>query len=347
MAEQSTLASPPYDTISSLHFSPTTPNHLLVSSWDATVRLYDTATTEQTQVQKSKFDHRAAVLDCCFSADGKLAYSAGLDNTVRAMDLTSEKLSNLGLHNQAVSSILYSQSTNSVVTGSWDRSLKVWDPRTNASHSTYNTRERVYHLASPSSTSPSTISTGQGSNAHMIVVAQASRLFDIYDLRKMDKPVYERESSLKFMTRSLACMANGDGFAIGSVEGRIAVEYFDPNSATQEKKYAFKCHRQAIDNVDHVWPVNALAFHPIYNTFASGGSDGALSVWDHEVKKRLRQYPKYSSPISALSFNVDGSKLAVAVGYTWDDGKDGASKAEQPAIFIRDVGDGVKPKGWA
>lgn len=53
------------------------------------------------------------------------------------------------------------------------------------------------------------------------------------------------------------------GFATASVEGRIAVEYFDPSPAAQEKKYAFKCHRQTIDDVDHVWPVNSLAFHPM------------------------------------------------------------------------------------
>ena len=53
------------------------------------------------------------------------------------------------------------------------------------------------------------------------------------------------------------------GYATGSVEGRIAVEYFDTNPQVQEKKYAFKCHRQTIDDVDHVWPVNALAFHPM------------------------------------------------------------------------------------
>jgi cell cycle arrest protein BUB3 len=48
------------------------------------------------------------------------------------------------------------------------------------------------------------------------------------------------------------------------VEGRIGVEYFDPSPEAQDKKYAFKCHRQNIEDVDHVWPVNALAFHPVY-----------------------------------------------------------------------------------
>ena len=53
------------------------------------------------------------------------------------------------------------------------------------------------------------------------------------------------------------------GYATASVEGRIAVEYMDPSPEIQDKKYAFKCHRQTIDDVDHVWAVNALAFHPV------------------------------------------------------------------------------------
>jgi cell cycle arrest protein BUB3 len=120
---------------------------------------------------------------------------------------------------------------------------------------------------------------------NMLVVSMASRLFNIYDIRQMEAPIQERESSLKFMTRSLACMVDGQGeylkfdpsffgethsfcpllgYATASTEGRIAVEYFDPNPAAQEKKYAFKCHRQTIDGIDHVWPVNALAFHPVF-----------------------------------------------------------------------------------
>lgn len=49
---------------------------------------------------------------------------------------------------------------------------------------------------------------------HAIVVAMASRLFHIYDIRKMDKAAQERESSLKYMTRSLACMPDGQGQSI-------------------------------------------------------------------------------------------------------------------------------------
>lgn len=59
-------------------------------------------------------------------------------------------------------------------------------------------------------------------------------------------------------------MPGGDGYATGSVEGRIAVEYLGEDKDAQDRKYAFKCHRAAVEDVDHVWPVNALAFHPMY-----------------------------------------------------------------------------------
>ena len=42
----------------------------------------------------------------------------------------------------------------------------------------------------------------------------ASRMFQIFDIRKMDKPAQERESSLKFLTRALACMVDGQGASL-------------------------------------------------------------------------------------------------------------------------------------
>ena len=83
------------------------------------------------------------------------------------------------------------------MTGSWDRTVRFWDPRAaNAEQSTHKLPERVYQMDLVN---------------NILVVAMASRLFHIYDVRKMDSPAQTRESSLKFMTRALACMADGQG----------------------------------------------------------------------------------------------------------------------------------------
>jgi cell cycle arrest protein BUB3 len=115
-----------------------------------------------------------------------------------------------------------------------------------------------------------------------LVVSMAHRNVHVYDVRRLDEPKQKRESALKFMTRSVACMADGKGkqavsiyvftatypyryvaagWASGSIEGRIAVEYFD--AELESRKYAFRCHRQTIDGVDCVYPINALAYHPM------------------------------------------------------------------------------------
>lgn len=81
-----------------------------------------------------------------------------------------------------------------------------------------------------------------------------------------------------------------------------------------------------------------------YNTFASGGSDCSVSIWDHKVKKRLRQYGKLQNPISALAFNCDGTRLAVAASYTWDDGEEGMKRPgmERPWLGVKKIGDEIK-----
>jgi cell cycle arrest protein BUB3 len=73
----------------------------------------------------------------------------------------------------------------------------------------------------------------------------------------------------------------------------VAVEFFDSNPEIQKKKYAFKCHRSKENSVENIFPVNAIAFHRQYGTFATGGSDGLVNMWDGANKKRLCQFHQY------------------------------------------------------
>ena len=68
-----------------------------------------------------------------------------------------------------------------------------------------------------------------------------------------------------------------------------------------------------------------------------------MSIWDHKVKKRLRQYPRFPGPVAAVAFNCDGTKVAVGVSYTWDEGEKGLkTNAIPPWLGVRKVGDEVK-----
>lgn len=124
----------------------------------------------------------------------------------------------------------------------------------------------------------------------------------------------------------------------------MAVEYLDTTPEAQRKKYAFKCHRIKENNVEHIYPVNAISFHSTYNTFATGGSDGFVNIWDGFNKKRLCQFHRYNAGVAALSFSHDGSVLAIGVSYL-NESQIPPGGADEIEIYIRYVNDQeTKPK---
>lgn len=273
------------------------------------------------------------MLDVCFGRNDDEAFSCGLDWEVRRLDLGSGEQTILSTHDAGVRNILFSPSHNLLVSSSWDSTLHLHD---------LGKPGEFYTLTLPSKPFSMSLSPTK------LVVAMASRHVWIYELDALAKAAADpenasevqtwqkRESSLKFMTRAVACMPNDDGYASSSIEGRVSVEWFDPSDESQARKYAFKCHRQQQDGQDIVYPVHALAFHPVYGTFASGGGDGVVALWDGVAKRRIRQYQKFPSAVSSLAFSSNGKYVAMGVSPGFEDGQediaDGVIK-----VYIREL----------
>ncbi|KAL4780974.1 WD40-repeat-containing domain protein [Aspergillus varians] len=346
-SNQFAIASPPTDAISALKFSPAPDStRFVVSSWDKNVYLYDLrdengAAGEGKLLQK--FEHRAPVLDVCFGATEDEIYTAGLDWDVRRIDIASSTQTILSSHDAGVRSVVYSKEHNMVISASWDNTL----------HVHRMSEDRNAPAASTIILLPSR-PFSMSLTVTKLVVGMASRALHIYDLKALSiltgeseganpsrvevEPWQRRESSLKFMTRCVACMPDDAGYASSSIEGRVAVEWFDPSTESQARKYAFKCHRQASDDVDVVYPVNTLAFHPIHGTFASGGGDGVVALWDGTAKRRIRQYQKYPSSVAAVGFSSNGKYLAIAISPGYEDGKDDFADG-MVRIYVRELGE--------
>ncbi len=234
----------------------------------------------------------------------------------------------LGKHEKAVRTTLFNGEHGLLVTFGWDAFMRIWDQRqANALISSHEQPGKCFAASMV---------------GHRAVVGTAGRHVLVWDVRHTAEPEQRRESSLKYQTRSVACYTDGTGFALASTEGRVAMEFFDPAPDVQANKYAFKCHRATVRGVDTVYPVNALAFHPTFGTFASGGCDGLVNVWDGGNKKRLCQFRKYPTSIASLAFNNDGTKLAIASSYTFEEGERDHPLDE---IFIRTITENeAKPK---
>ncbi|KAK5657753.1 hypothetical protein OQA88_2826 [Cercophora sp. LCS_1] len=340
-AAQFEVAQPPNDAVSALVFAPDAPNRLLVSSWDKNVYLYEIANGTDDATLVKTYEHRAPVLDVCFGANKDEAFTAGLDRQVSRLNLATGEQAVLSKHSDAARCVVYSPEHSILVSASWDSTL------------------HIHNLASPSQP-PLTINLpgkphAMAASPSKVVVAMTARLVHIYDLPSIAstlasgapassiQPWQQRESSLKFLTRAVACMPNDAGYATSSIEGRVAVEWFEDTAESQARKYAFKCHRQAAPEEegggDVVYPVNALAFHPKYGTFASGGGDGTIALWDAEAKRRMRQYQNYPDSVAALTFSKDGKYLAIGVSPGFETGMEDYSGEGRTKVFIRELGE--------
>lgn len=293
------LENAPADCIQSVKFGQVDNQHILAASWDGTVRLYDVK-ANQLRVQ---YSHEAPVLDVTFQGNND-CWSAGVDKRVKRFDLQSQSETLVGQHMEPIRCVEYMPEANLVATGSWDRHVKLWDPRLSGSDKACIAdivmMDKVYAMST----------CGQ-----KVIIGMPGRNICIYDLRTKEK--VERLSLLKNQIRCISSFPDQTGYVVGSIEGRVSVEYFDASPEALKQYYAFKCHRNKdkTTQTEYIYPVNAVSFHKKYNTFATGGSDGYISIWDARSKKRLVQFHRYPNSISSLSFSPDGSLLAIACSY--------------------------------
>jgi cell cycle arrest protein BUB3 len=318
-----TVASAPDDLISKVQFAPTS-NHVLVSSWDQTLRVYETSLL-------TSVSFRAPLLDCCWDSHSSCTvYTTGIEPTIYHVDLNTGQKTAIGdPQDRPVKSLLYHEGTRSLISGSWDRTLQQMDPRASERFLRTNLPGKVFAMDSVD---------------NYLVVAMADREVYVFDVRNIQEPFQRRESSLKYPTRTVRCMPDGVGYASSSIEGRVAVELFDPSPEVQAMKYAFKCHRivDRNSNTDIVTPINSLAFHPTNATFFTAGSDCSVSLWDYKAKKRLKQYQPLVHSVVSIDVSHDGTLLAMGTSddtYKENPLELGMKKA-QSQLYLRQLQEG-------
>jgi mRNA export factor len=129
------------------------------------------------------------------------------------------------------------------------------------------------------------------------VVGTADRQIHIFDLSNPFGKPRTVESPLKWQTRVISCFppsVGGEGYAIGSIEGRVGIQYLGVND--DKKNFSFKCHRLDILNPtlpgikgsQNIFPINTITFHKGQGTFCTGGGDGSLTFWDGIARAKLK-----------------------------------------------------------
>ena len=268
---------PPEDSVSCLKFSPESvpQTYLIGTSWANDIRCWEIKENGQS-VPKSSKTHDGPVLSAAWSNDGTKVFTASCDKTARMWDLQSDTLVQIAQHDAPIKIVHHIVRPNysCVMTGSWDKTLKFWDLRSPNPIGVIQLQDKVY------------CSDVYGP---MAIVSGAGRFIKVYNLDNQPQEMKSIESPLKYQHRCVSIFLdknkNPTGFALGSIEGRVAIQYVDtPNP---KDNFTFKCHRSSPTQPNQpqdIFAVNDIAFHPLYMTLATVGSDGRFSFWDKDAR---------------------------------------------------------------
>ncbi|KAF9157407.1 hypothetical protein DFQ26_008768 [Actinomortierella ambigua] len=297
---------------------------------DVEVRIWEVM-GNGTTVGKAAYAHEQPALCCHWSPDGKTLASGGADNTVRLYDLETGQSRILGKHDMAVKTIRFVDQNQSIcATGSWDKTVKYWDCRTN---------QQMTSVAMPDKVLSMDYWNG------LLTVGTADRKISLFNMNNPYQPARTVDSMLKMQTRVVSNFTTGGGFAVGSIEGRVSIQY--ANQKDENGNFSFKCHRDGPPGSKEstVYAVNAISFHPIHGTFSTAGSDGSFTFWDKDSKQKLKSFPKMGNSIACTAFNRTGSIFAYALSYDWHRGYEGSIQGQKNTIMLHACQESdVKPR---
>ncbi|KAK0495728.1 WD40-repeat-containing domain protein [Armillaria luteobubalina] len=144
--DNSEVCHPFSDLISSICFSPKH-NYLAAGSLDRTVAIYAAHSLSDSKLETT-YHHQGPVLSVCWSQDGSKILSSGADNVALVLDAESGCMSLFAQHEKPVKAVrLFENSHQNIfVMGSWDKTVKVWDARTEGLVATISIPEQCYAL---------------------------------------------------------------------------------------------------------------------------------------------------------------------------------------------------------
>ena len=344
------IVDPPSDAVSCIKCHPNQPR-IVVGSWDNTIVQYEFFGNNQSRKLPVFQKTTRPILDCCFDGNGDNVFCAGSDHTVKIWNPQSNQMAQIGQHQAPVRCVAYSKDRKMVISGSWDRTFAVWDPRNfGKAMFIHNLGAKVYAMALKN---------------NMLVVGMSDGDIKTFDLRQSGKQVnsiYDemkaypnaKNTKLNHQVKCIDISPDGKGYVAGSIGGRVIIRYFNRNE--KAKDFGFKCHRfeekkrPNKNQREFVFSVNAIKFHQS-GTFTTGGSDGILSNWDKNKRKKNwgSKAITYNSPrtqqqqnvmkgrmsVVALDHHDDGQYLVYAVGYDWNKGALGHEpNVQKPQIYL-------------
>ncbi|XP_052102226.1 THO complex subunit 3-like [Mytilus californianus] len=254
-----------------------------MAAFSETTRKYFNSNNRIRELQA----HSAKVHSVAWNSDGKRLASGSYDKTVNVFVLDRERMSKdltFRGHGDSVDQLCWHpKNPDQLVTASGDKTVRIWDARTNKAVATVNTKgENINICWSPDGTT--------------IAVGNKEDLITFIDVRSHRS---KAEEQFKFEINEISWNNDGDLFFLTSGQGNIHIMSY-PELKMQ--------------HVLHGHPANCICieFDPMGKYFATGSADALCSLWDVGELVCVRTFARLEWPVRTLSFSHDGKMLASA-----------------------------------
>lgn len=285
--------------------------------------------TPQEKLTSREFlpPNQTGVSGVAFSGrDGSILAAASADNTIRGwFTKTGKPAFTLRGHHGAVTTVACSPDGESLLSGSRDRTVKLWNIRRHDDDLTLRASAGCTSIAfSPAGAYLASASRDQAMRIRIMTTG------------KMHKWQHLPESvnGLAFSPDGvqLACAGDDGGIRVREVtSGRKTLHLRGHSGPAHAVAFDLSSNRLASageDGTIRIWDiargretlcltghegaVHAVSFSPDGSSVISAGADGTVRVWDADTGRQRVALGDHEGPVYAVAFHPDGRRLATA-----------------------------------
>ena len=324
------------DDVQRVVFSPDGRTLASSSYLDETVRIWDVHTGEH---KRTLTGHTGDMEGLAFSPDGKTLVSSGSgDGTIRFWDVsTGDETDTVAGHTDNVFSVAFNPDGKFFASGYADGSIRFWDAETGRHLKTFKkgyddvsplvfsldgkvlacTAGLDIRLQDARTGEEKMLLTGHKWGMHSMALSPDGDILasgsEDTTIRLWNMHTGEHKKTLSGHTErvySVAFSPDGKTFVSGSDDNTIRLWDVD----TGETQRILTGHAGEFEGLDNgpssIEGVKSVAFSPDGKTFASGGGDNVIHLWDVGTGKRTMTLFGHTHWVFGLAFSPDGKTLA-------------------------------------
>jgi WD40 repeat protein len=264
---------------------------LIASGSDYEVRVWDVSTGAQQLHWTHRLHWTTGSVQCISQlSDSRwmCITSGGFTNIIKMKDKTTDvDVCHLKGHNSSIESATFSPGCKLIISGSADRTVRVWDPSSSSDEPFAHIRSKVLAVAF-------------SADETMIVSGHEDGIARIWDVR----------------TGIQQHMMKGHTVAVSSVAFSFSSEFI----ATGSNDYTIRLWDAATGTEQHIMlcleeSVTSIAFSPNGQLIASGGQHDRICIWDATAGTLLYNIKGHEQWVGALvAFSPDSQYVASASG---------------------------------